>query len=179
MPTLFGHALVGVGVVAFSSHKFEWRKLRSSFFLCSLLAVLPDFDVISFRLGISYGSFFGHRGFSHSLLFAIMMALICALPSLVRFRVGNFILYLIAAVSHPLFDMATDGGLGVAFFAPFYNDRMFFPWHPIPVSPLRLNTRLWEVVAWEGLYFGSLAIALWLGFLWRARRRIAQKHLST
>jgi inner membrane protein len=30
----------------------------------------------------------------------------------------------------------TNGGLGVAFFAPFQNDRYFFPWRPIQVSPI-------------------------------------------
>jgi inner membrane protein len=30
----------------------------------------------------------------------------------------------------------TDGGLGVAFFAPFSNERWFLPWRPIRVSPI-------------------------------------------
>ena len=30
----------------------------------------------------------------------------------------------------------TDGGLGVAYFAPFSNRRYFLPWRPIPVSPI-------------------------------------------
>jgi inner membrane protein len=30
----------------------------------------------------------------------------------------------------------TDGGLGVAYFAPFSNARYFLPWRPIQVSPL-------------------------------------------
>jgi len=32
-------------------------------------------------------------------------------------------------------DAMTDGGLGVAFFAPFDNHRYFLPWTPIRVSP--------------------------------------------
>lgn len=38
-----------------------------------LCAVLPDADVIGFRFGISYADAFGHRGFSHSLAFALLM----------------------------------------------------------------------------------------------------------
>ena len=34
---------------------------------------LPDADVIGFRFGISYADAFGHRGFSHSLAFALLM----------------------------------------------------------------------------------------------------------
>jgi inner membrane protein len=33
----------------------------------------------------------------------------------------------------------TDGGLGIAFFAPFDNTRYFFPFHPIKVSPIGLS----------------------------------------
>ena len=36
--------------------------------------------------------------------------------------------------SHGLFDAMTNGGLGVAFFAPLDNARYFLPWRPIPVS---------------------------------------------
>lgn len=30
----------------------------------------------------------------------------------------------------------TSGGLGVAFFSPLNNERYFFPWRPIKVSPI-------------------------------------------
>jgi inner membrane protein len=33
----------------------------------------------------------------------------------------------------------TDGGLGIAFFAPFDNERYFFPWRPIAVSPISVT----------------------------------------
>jgi inner membrane protein len=33
----------------------------------------------------------------------------------------------------------TDGGLGIAFFAPFDNTRYFFPFRPIKVSPIGLS----------------------------------------
>jgi inner membrane protein len=35
-----------------------------------------------------------------------------------------------------LLDALTNGGLGVALFAPFSNERFFFPWRPIEVSPI-------------------------------------------
>jgi inner membrane protein len=38
--------------------------------------------------------------------------------------------------SHGLLDAFTNGGLGVAFFAPFDDSRYFFPWRPLEVSPL-------------------------------------------
>jgi inner membrane protein len=33
----------------------------------------------------------------------------------------------------------TDGGLGIAFFAPFDNTRYFLPFRPIKVSPIGLS----------------------------------------
>jgi inner membrane protein len=38
-----------------------------------------------------------------------------------------------------LLDAMTDGGLGVAFFAPFSNTRYFLPWTPIRVSPIGVS----------------------------------------
>jgi inner membrane protein len=38
-------------------------------------SVLPDLDVIGFRLGVRYSDFWGHRGFTHSLVFAALLGL--------------------------------------------------------------------------------------------------------
>jgi inner membrane protein len=96
-------------------------------------SVVPDRDVIGFRFGVRYGDFWGLRGFTHSLVFA---ALIAAAAMGVGFRfhapnTGRFPLFsylFIAAASHGVLDAMTNGGLGVAFFAPFDNGRHFFPW---------------------------------------------------
>ena len=42
-------------------------------------------------------------------------------------------------MSHGILDGLTNGGEGVAFFAPFDNSRYFFPFTPIEVSPLNLG----------------------------------------
>lgn len=44
--------------------------------------------------------------------------------------------FFVVTAAHGLLDAFTDGGLGVAFFAPFDNSRYFFPWQPLVVSPL-------------------------------------------
>jgi inner membrane protein len=106
--------------------------------------VIPDFDVIGFRLGIRYGDFWGHRGFTHSLVFATILA--SAIVLLV-FRDGlpnisplsMWIYFFLATASHGLLDSMTDGGLGVAFFAPFDNHRYFLSWTPIRVSPIGIG----------------------------------------
>jgi len=105
---------------------------------CSLL---PDIDVIGFRLGIRYADFWGHRGFTHSLVFA---ALLAGIIVGVGFRRGVSgmqpllmwaYLFLVTA-SHGFLDAMTDGGLGTAFFSPFDNNRFFLSWTPIRVSPI-------------------------------------------
>ena len=49
---------------------------------------------------------------------------------------GSAVLAFAATASHALLDMLTDGGLGVALFAPVSNARLFFPWRPVTVSPI-------------------------------------------
>lgn len=41
--------------------------------------MLPDADVLSFKFGVAYGNVFGHRGFTHSLVFAFVVPLLCVL----------------------------------------------------------------------------------------------------
>lgn len=106
-----------------------------------LCSVIPDLDVIGFRFGVHYGDFWGHRGFTHSLVFA---ALLASIVSMVIIRVGVsgigrvalFGYLFLAAASHGVLDAITNGGLGVAFFSPFDNTRYFLPWRPVRVSPI-------------------------------------------
>jgi len=110
----------------------------------ALCAVLPDLDVLGFGLGIPYGDPLGHRGLTHSLSFAAALA---GLVTFTFFRhgfpgVGSkplFAYLFLATASHGFLDAMTEGGLGVAFFAPFSNTRYFLPWTPIRVSPIGVS----------------------------------------
>lgn len=108
--------------------------------LSIVCALAPDLDAIGYALGIKYDSLFGHRGFSHSFLFALLPAL--ALTYIFFRRESNklkwllFFNFLIIGVIHILLDAMTNGGLGVALFSPFSNARYFFPWRPIEVSAI-------------------------------------------
>jgi membrane-bound metal-dependent hydrolase YbcI (DUF457 family) len=68
------------------------------------------------------------------------------------------LLLFLAAASHPLLDMLTDGGLGVALLAPFSWSRYFFPFRPIPVSAIGVDGDTCLVLAWEAV-FSPLALA--------------------
>jgi inner membrane protein len=132
------HAVAAVGI---SACFYDSRVPKSVWFVGTICAVLPDIDVIGFRFGVHYGDFIGHRGFTHSIAFSILLATAMlfslfprGVPGLSRLTLW-FYLFL-ATVSHGVLDAMTDGGLGVAFFSPVDNRRYFFPWTPIRVSPI-------------------------------------------
>ncbi len=62
----------------------------------------------------------------------------------------------------------TDGGLGVAFFAPFDNTRYFFVWRPIMVSPIGVteffnrgsHESLGQRILWIWIPAGLLVMAV-------------------
>lgn len=156
MPTIFTHPAVAIAL--------RPRHLLAA----SLLTILPDVDVVAFRLGIPYGSTFGHRGFTHSLLFAAVAAAIATVA--LRADRRTFALFFICAASHGLLDAMTDGGRGIAFFSPFSNHRYFLPWRPIRVSPIGgIDIRvLWSEVRW--VWLPAMAVAA-IGAIRRRRAR--------
>jgi inner membrane protein len=140
MASLFTHAFVAASIGTHFVRRPGRGRILAIGALCS---VLPDADVVGFRLGVPYGDVLGHRGLSHSIVFALALSILASLltRSLYRwpdrFRIALF--FLVATLSHGVLDAMTDGGLGVAFFAPFASDRFFFPWRPIVVSPIGIR----------------------------------------
>jgi inner membrane protein len=140
--TIFSH---GIAAVALGS-AFNGERVPLRFWVAALVcAVLPDIDVVGFGFGVRYGDLLGHRGLTHSLLFALVVAVVTvalvfreATP-LSKTWVRLVICFFVVTASHGLLDALTNGGLGVAFFAPFDNSRYFFPWQPIQVSPIGLD----------------------------------------
>jgi inner membrane protein len=157
MPSVFSHAIAAVAVggvaVAGPSRLTIWG-------LGALCSVLPDLDVISFYFGLSYDHVLGHRGLSHSLLFAAGLASIVAVlvhrtwTAIPFTKLWAF--FFLATASHGLLDAMTNGGLGVAFFAPFSDARYFLPWRPIVVSPISIRAFvgprglqvMWSEIGW-------------------------------
>ena len=137
MPTFLGHAVSGLAVNALTQQKSYSAR---NAVMCAVCAVAPDLDGIGFRLGIPYGHWLGHRGFTHSVLFAVLLALLFSLftkkePS-TKIRLLLAASFFLTALLHDVLDAMTNGGLGVAFFSPFSNTRYFLPWHAIEVSPI-------------------------------------------
>jgi inner membrane protein len=138
-----GHVAVGMAAARRLARNGEGQRLGPMVTFAAL-SLLPDLDVIGFKLGISYGSTFGHRGASHSLAVAAFLGLAAAVSTYVlsvpsrrvdrAVRLGAYVACVVA--SHGLLDAMTNGGKGVALLWPLTAQRFFFAWRPIPVAPI-------------------------------------------
>jgi hypothetical protein len=72
MASAITHAVSGAAISTLAPRPYRGGTLAA---VLALAAVAPDLDVIGLRLGIPYAHPLGHRGFSHSLLGALFMAL--------------------------------------------------------------------------------------------------------
>jgi len=166
MATL-GHVAVGVVAARWRASRPGAPSLPLSMLGLSALSVLPDVDFVAFMVGIPYRHPFGHRGMTHSLLFAALIGLVVALGLRLRRQpvLLDAVLAALVVASHGVLDAMTTGGLGVEFFWPVDTHRYFLPWRFIPVAPLGagmlsargLSVLLTEVV----LFLPAWAYALW------------------
>jgi inner membrane protein len=123
-------------------------------------------------MGVRYADRWGHRGATHSVIFALALATVIALlaPRFVRPRLrmtraksSSLTLWGLASavlVSHGLLDTLTDGGLGCALLWPFDLTRYFAPWRPIPVAPIGL-----AFFSSYGLFVSSIELVLFAPFV--------------
>ena len=134
MPSIISHAAVPLAIGFGLGEKRIPRPLLAA---AVIAAMLPDADVLLFRFGATYASVWSHRGVTHSIGFAIVGAVVALLllrrkaPPLLTFAFVAF-----STASHGLLDMMTNGGHGVAYLWPLTDQRYFFDWRPIQVSPL-------------------------------------------
>lgn len=166
MASAFGHGFAGVML---GKTFFAEKQLRKFWILSIACAILPDADALGHALGVPYQSIWGHRGFTHSIVFA---ALIGALIPVLFFReyrdkrLNLSAYFFIVTLSHSLLDGLTKGGLGAGYFIPFDNDRYFLPWRPILVSPIGVtsffNARGLRVIASEAMWIGIPFATMWL-----------------
>ncbi len=142
MASAFSHAIaaVAIGKLNFRSvHTWKYMLLGT------FCAVIPDADAIGYWMKVPYESLWGHRGITHSLFFAFLLA---GLVMYLFYRsekpfskawLALYLTFFACTASHGVLDAFTTGGKGVAFFAPFWNERYFFPWKVIRVSPISVT----------------------------------------
>lgn len=169
MASVFGHSIAAIALGKSAFDKvFDWK----IGLLGAACACAPDLDVAGFLVGIKYSSEWGHRGFTHSLVFSAVFGWLvaCFFYRKTPFFNKKALFLIVSTASHGLLDMLTDGGHGVALFWPFSSARHFFPWQPIAVSPLHpsdfrgewmINVLQSELV-WIGLPCVFVLIFKWL-----------------
>lgn len=147
MASAFAHAFT-----AYTLKNFTSNPLLNNKFLFFVIAssIVPDLDVLGFQFGVSYGDLWGHRGMTHSLIFAFCWSVFLwfimsrssdfkRCPFISKTGVTAITILFLSTSSHGLLDAMTNGGLGVAFFSPFDATRYFLPWQPLQVSPIGVS----------------------------------------
>lgn len=135
MASIFGHGMVSYTITKVAAK----AKLKILMILAIVSSILPDIDIVAFKLGIPYEAPLGHRGFTHSIMFALLWAIAMVFIFGKTQKKLFFFVIFFSTVSHGILDALTNGGKGVGFFIPFENSRYFFPWQVIKVSPLGVH----------------------------------------
>lgn len=158
--------------VAIGPRTVGWRLTLAG----AVFAVLPDADFALVTLGIDrYGGPYGHRGFTHSIGFALALGAFGALwagPGRGR-QLGAAAFLALCTLSHPWLDGLLDRGICNAWLWPLDDARICLDWRPVPMRgvPLFGMERLRRELIWIGipLVVSSLA-AVWLRWGWRRLR---------
>ncbi len=170
MASIFGHALTAFAIgKGFTKEIITWKFC----ILGIVCSILPDVDVVGFKFAIAYQDFWGHRGFSHSLVFALLLGILITIifySKKLNSKTGILLIFYftICTASHGILDAMTSGGLGIAFFSPFDDTRYFFPWRPIKVSPIGAGKffSIWGIkvllseLIWIGIPAGIYILAV-------------------
>ena len=155
----------------------ERGRLWSTMMACSALAMLPDADTFLLLCGVADRGLAGHRGFTHTPLFALLVGAIAVAIGRARgWRRPpwtGFIATLLVA-SHELLDAMAQDGRGMLFLWPLSMHRYHFPFRPIPDIPtgLQIFSRLGlrQLLIETALFFPLIADSLSWQALWRSGR---------
>ena len=156
--------------------------------LAAACSLVPDLDVLGFHYGIKYADLFGHRGFTHSLFFALLLSLAVVMtafrmvPALSKTWWGLVGFFFTVTASHGVLDAMTDKGYGIAFFLPIDNTRYFLPWRPIYASPMRISRFFsqagLEIVAGEVLWIWAPLTLVAASAWWYRRKKGPSRQLK-
>jgi len=180
MATVISHSIAALAV----GKAFAPTGMPPKFWiLTAICAALPDTDVITFSLNIRYGDMLGHRALTHSFSFALVLSLLVVsafFREVTTGSVASFTLlfyFFVVTASHGVLGATTNGGLGVAFFAPFSSNRYFLPWRPIEVSPIGIQpffTSRGAAVLWSELKWIWLPSAVLIAAAGACRKAFGQ-----
>jgi inner membrane protein len=118
--------------------------------MAAACAALPDIDLLGAPL-------IAHRGITHSITFALIVAMVAAWT---QRRAWLAVVFGLALLSHSCLDALTTYSVGIAFFAPFSAERYRFLWTPLGDPAGRLSYQLVQ----DGLVvLFPAVVAIWAG----------------
>lgn len=137
MPTFISHPAVALATMPLLN---GIQKKPFVVMTGAVMTILPDIDYINYKfIGIPYGDIWSHRGFTHSIVFSLIVASLFTLVFKQQKRNTNLVVWLyfsICGISHGLLDAMTNGGKSIPLLFPFSNEGIFFGFRPIKVSTL-------------------------------------------
>lgn len=174
MASVFGHAALAGAMGVALPDRLRRKGVITLGVLCSMM---PDLDVISFKVSIPYHAFWGHRGMTHSILFGVGFGVLMMLLFHYKEEIKNKAIlafyYAVCTVSHGVLDGMTTGGMGIAYFSPFDDERYFLPYRMIQVSPLGISRFFnnWglEVLKSEFVWIGIPSL-IFIGLVYGIRK---------
>jgi inner membrane protein len=134
MCTVYTHSVAGLGLAYLCAR----RPMRWPYWvLAALLPMVPDLD--AFSLAPS-NSLWGHRGFTHSLVFALWLGALAASLTF-RYLRASFgwltAVFFVVTASHGLLDALTRNGEAIPFFWP--SAARYGSWGPMPLPDIALE----------------------------------------
>lgn len=163
MPTV-GHAIIGFATARAQAR--SGRELVTGMVVYGALAVAPDLDLLPALLGHPSLVPLGHRGATHSLAAAAVVASVAALVGPRGRRGVTALAAFVAVASHALVDPLNADSTGTAILWPFAAVRLTWgAFHPIPITPVGLDALrgegLHHLVRETVLFSPLLLYALW------------------
>jgi inner membrane protein len=155
MPLPIAHGLLGASIVA-AIHPKPTARLYLPLFIGAILANTADFD---FGFSVFFGLKGWHRGFTHSIFFALIFTLVLMiLFGKKRFR--ETLAFGLAYSSHCILDFATTKkGNGLEFLFPFSTDRFGLRWFGLSEIPSRLSMiEILNTIGLELLIFAPILV---------------------
>ena len=125
MPTPLSHAAVGFAIAAWTQQRPPTRRVC---LVAAACAALPDIDYFGWPVA--------HRGITHSIAFAVVVAVAVTViffrdPQWAKQRARMAVVLALALLSHSCLDALSTYSFGIAFFAPFSQQRYRFAWTPL------------------------------------------------
>ena len=166
MPSPIAHSIVGGTCYFASRDSSKWRTITLLAYI--IAASLPDFDIFPVVNGTLQFSNLYHRGYTHSIFFAVFIFVIVALFMRIRYKKKTSPFLLVVLISHGILDFfsfdspESINGQGVQLFWPLSNEYYISPvtFFRGPKIQDLLNPAAWQSAMFDFILLIPLAAVI-------------------